>query len=173
VRSPTVRRRSIRRERLLAALADWRAYRLLRVVAPAGFGKSTLGAQWFQQLADLPPDERPARAWVALEQSDDAPERFLRRLADALRADFPDAPEIVTRGLAAEQTPARILSDLLALLGAHPAPVVLLFDDVHRLREAAALALLQSILAPRCRAALDFRSLAAEVAEHAACAPRA
>jgi LuxR family maltose regulon positive regulatory protein len=127
-------------------LSEWRAYRLLRAVAPAGFGKTTLGVQWFQQMADMPEAERPARAWVALDRTDDAPERFLRRLVDALSPDFPAAADIFTRGLAAEQPPDRILADLLALLGAHPTPIVLLFDDVHRLRETSTMALLQAIL---------------------------
>jgi ATP/maltotriose-dependent transcriptional regulator MalT len=80
--SPISLRRSIRRERLLAVLSEWRA------VTPAGFGKTTLGVQWFQQMADMPEAEPPARAWVALDHTDDAPERFLRRLVDALSPDF-------------------------------------------------------------------------------------
>jgi len=144
--SSASRIRSVRRERLLAALAEWRTCRLLRVIAPAGFGKSTLGAQWIQSLSALPLPERPARAWVALDATDDAPERFLRRFVDALRPDFPAAPELLARSLAAEAVPARILADLLALLAAHPAPVVLLFDDVHHLRGEEALSLLQRTL---------------------------
>ena len=131
---------------MLAALSAWRSYRLLRVMAPAGFGKSTLGVQWFQQLAALPEAKRPARAWAALDATDDAPERLLRCLVNSLRTDFPQAPELLAHGLAAEQSPTRILDDLLVLLAAHPAPVVLLFDDLHRLRDSTTLALLQAIL---------------------------
>jgi len=154
-------RRSVHRTRLLAALGDWRTHRLVRVVAPAGFGKSILGAQWFQQLAGLPADERPTCAWIALEATDNAPERLLARLTDALHFDFPESPEIISRWLTAELPPARILADLLKLLAAHPAPVVLLFDDVHRLRDAEPLALLQSILddgPPNVRLALFSRT---------------
>ena len=125
---------------------NWHAYRLLRVIAPAGFGKSTLGTQWFQSLAESLPPERPIRAWVALDSTDDAPERFLRRLVDALSTDFPDAPDLLTRSLATEQPFPRILDDLLTLLAHHPGPIVLLFDDLHRLHDAVTLALLQHIL---------------------------
>lgn len=70
---------------------------------------------------------------------------------------------------------SRIARELL--VGIHAQFGELLFDTAIstsvRLREAAALGVPVQALAPRSRAALDFRSLAAEVAEHAACAPRA
>ncbi|TNE71449.1 MAG: helix-turn-helix transcriptional regulator, partial [Gammaproteobacteria bacterium] len=66
---PTSDPRSVKRERLSALLESGDPKRLNLVVAPAGFGKTTLVAQWCSQ--------HPSRtAWLSLDEHDDEPRRF-------------------------------------------------------------------------------------------------
>lgn len=66
----------IERTRLLAWLDTCLAYKLTLLVAPAGFGKSTLINQWLAaHSADHP---LPKASWVSLDVSDNDPLRFWR-----------------------------------------------------------------------------------------------
>src|SRR5215472_15763756 len=69
------------RQRLLDRLEAGLARPISLVAAPAGFGKSTLVAEW---LAARGPRE-PA-AWVSLEPGDDDPVRFWSYVLTACRA---------------------------------------------------------------------------------------
>src|SRR5690242_13578102 len=85
---PRPRRRLVERARLIDRLrADaGEAPRLVLVAAPAGFGKTTLLAQW------LAADEGARRvAWLALDAGDADPRQFLGDLAAAIRTVEPDA----------------------------------------------------------------------------------
>ena len=66
-------------------LDDWRVLRLIRVTAPAGFGKTTLAATWLQQIGG-----EPFVAWLSLDAEDDAPAVLLRHVEEALQAELPD-----------------------------------------------------------------------------------
>ena len=72
----------VSRPRLIERLDQGVERKLTLVSAPAGFGKSTMLAEW---VAATPPRERPA-AWVSLDQGDNDPAFFLgllhRRTAD-------------------------------------------------------------------------------------------
>jgi LuxR family maltose regulon positive regulatory protein len=66
----------VERTRLLARLDTSFAYKLTLLVAPAGFGKTTLVNQWFAaHSTSLTP---PAASWVSLDGSDNDPLRFWR-----------------------------------------------------------------------------------------------
>ncbi len=69
--------RAVKRARLLDLLMARTAKRLNLVVAPAGFGKTTLVNQWCEQL------DGPV-AWLALDQNDNEPRRFWQYVAGAL-----------------------------------------------------------------------------------------
>jgi len=58
-------------DRLHASLDD-DACRLTLISAPAGYGKSTLAAEWLRAL----PEERARVAWLSLDVADNAPARF-------------------------------------------------------------------------------------------------
>jgi LuxR family maltose regulon positive regulatory protein len=72
LRVPTARPRLVPRLRLVERLTLETGVRLALVVAPAGYGKSTLLAEWAQSLLQ----NQVAVAWYALDASDDAPVPF-------------------------------------------------------------------------------------------------
>ena len=95
------------------------------VVAPAGYGKTTLLARWAQA------DPRPF-AWVALDGRDDDAIVFLRYVAAAIHGVEPIAPEVFEAlsgpgGTAWPQRVARLGRALAALEHS----MVLVLDDLH------------------------------------------
>ena len=75
---PPVRLQLVDRTRLLERVDQGMLRALTLVVAPAGFGKTTLLAAW-AQTGPMPV------AWLSLDASDDHPERFLSYLIRALQ----------------------------------------------------------------------------------------
>src|ERR1700722_19656796 len=61
------------------ALED--GYAVLLAAAPAGYGKSTLMAQWYARLTD----RHVVCAWLSLDEDDNDKTRFVRHLLAALR----------------------------------------------------------------------------------------
>jgi len=111
-------------ERLNAALSG----QVTLVCAPAGFGKTTLLAQWVQTI------DRPT-AWLSLDEHDNELLVFVRSLAAALQTAFPDTFEAT----AAQRKASRILSPdqiatvLINDLADMPDDVILVLDDYHRI----------------------------------------
>jgi LuxR family transcriptional regulator, maltose regulon positive regulatory protein len=124
--TPPESQRLIERHRLdhLYQRADGR---LLRVLGPSGFGKTTLVARWVQA------DTRLVR-WVDLDRSDDDPVSLFLTLRSALAGVY-DIPVPSTAHAAAVNPYVRALVDGLA--GSSQAvPFVLVLDDIHRIRTA-------------------------------------
>jgi LuxR family transcriptional regulator, maltose regulon positive regulatory protein len=82
VRVPRTRTELVPRPRLREALVRNEGRRLTLVSAPAGFGKTTLLSEWFEDRSE---DGRPV-AWLSLEEADNDPARFLAYLVSALRS---------------------------------------------------------------------------------------
>jgi LuxR family maltose regulon positive regulatory protein len=78
-RPPPVRRKSVRRGELLRRFDEERECPLIVVQAPAGYGKTTLLAQWAQE------NERPC-AWVTVDNADADPGVLAASIAHALGA---------------------------------------------------------------------------------------
>ena len=70
----------IERRRLLQSLQQSRPRRLTIITAPAGYGKTSLGAQWFHSL-DAPMQHR---LWVSLDAEHRDQTQFLLLLLEAL-----------------------------------------------------------------------------------------
>ena len=70
-RVPPLRPRLVDRNRLTRRLLGDGSGHLTVVVAPAGWGKTTLLGQWVRRL-----DTACAVAWVSLDETDDEPVRF-------------------------------------------------------------------------------------------------
>lgn len=105
------------------------AHRVTAVVAPAGYGKTTLVASWAAGTT------APV-AWLALDPSDDDPDRLLRGLEGALAGVLPAG------ALPADVGAVARLDALLVVLGDRTDPVVLVLDDAHEVHGTAARAVL-------------------------------
>jgi LuxR family maltose regulon positive regulatory protein len=113
----------IERSALLERLTG-RGVPVALVLAPAGYGKTTLLAQWAQA------DARPA-AWVSLSESDNDAPSFLAHLLLALDAIVPieDAHLGAVPLSAADLT--KVVLPRLGALVADAAPMLWMLDDVH------------------------------------------
>ena len=82
---PAPRSGLIRRARLIERLERGAGSRLVLVSAPAGFGKTSLLAQWLATVAD----RGHVVAWLALDESDNRPGSFWPHLIGAIGAAVP------------------------------------------------------------------------------------
>ncbi len=138
---PQSRVRWIERPRLWRMLDDWRVLRLIRVTAPAGFGKTTLAATWLQQIGG-----EPFVAWLSLDAEDDAPAVLLRHVEEALQAELPDLAAGVALESAGRLSFARAARLLCGVVASSSREFVLVLDDVHVLQAESSLAMLQQLL---------------------------
>ena len=107
------------------------ARRVVAVTAPAGYGKSTLLAQW----ADT---EDRRVAWVSLDRLDDDPMVLLSTLASAYARVSPeDADLIADMGGLGTSALGRAAPRLASVLRTSPAPFVFMLDDLHELQSPA------------------------------------
>jgi LuxR family maltose regulon positive regulatory protein len=130
---PAQRRGSLRRTPLVSRLRGKYEARFVSIVAPAGYGKTTLLSQWADK------DVRPF-AWVSLDDADNDPVVLLSYIATALNAVEP-VDRRVFRGVAAggDALWAIAVPRLGAAIASLEAPVVIVLDDVHALTDASAL----------------------------------
>lgn len=149
IQPPRPRSTRIARPRLDGALAEALGRRrVFLLVAPAGFGKTSLLAA---QIAALP--EGTALAWVSLDEDDDAP-RLYACLAGALEPhDLPwrSAPEALAAQVGGESEGGegmrRAVAELLnALAGADAPHGVIVLDDLHRVQAPQVHALLDALI---------------------------
>lgn len=120
----------VERPRLIESLRILAAARLTLLIAPAGFGKSTLLSQW----ADAARDEGGAAAWLTLDEEDADPRHFLTDLLLALRAAGFDLGRLdaqVERGFAETSLDmmVRLITEVLHEDGR---TTYLVLDDYHR-----------------------------------------
>ena len=104
---------------------------MVGVTAPAGYGKSTLLAEW--ALAE---DRRVA--WVSLDRFDDDPALLLTLLASAYARVSPVSADLIAdmRG-AGLSVLGRAAPRLASVFRTSPVPFVLMLDDLHELRSPA------------------------------------
>ncbi|HWI32159.1 MAG TPA: LuxR C-terminal-related transcriptional regulator [Microbacterium sp.] len=117
------------------------ARRIVAVTAPAGYGKTSLLAQWAVF------EDRPV-AWVSLDRFDDDPVTLLALLASAyVRATGSDPAVIADMRVHAVATLGRAAPRLASALRASPRPFVLMVDDLHVLTSPACHDVLGVVLA--------------------------
>ncbi len=119
----------VSRPRLIERLDQAAERKLTLVSAPAGFGKTTLLAEW---LAATPASERPA-AWVSLDQTDNDPALFWAYFITALRKISPEVGESALSLLHLPQPPPieSILTTLINEISAIENDFALILDDLH------------------------------------------
>ncbi len=137
---PPPRENLVARPRLRDQLSAVRGGQVILVAAAAGWGKSTLLADWALEAA--------ARiAWLSLDESDDDPRRFLSYVIAALRNAGGIGSDDLTPPIPAtlEGTQA-IVTDLLNIVAQRGNPVALVLDDYHVIRSTAVHDILQFLV---------------------------
>jgi len=124
--APPVRPDLVRRPQLSQRLEQGLDRKLTLVSAPAGFGKTTLVAEWLNSV------ERPS-TWLALDEGDNDPTRFLTYLVIALQTIDPSIGREARATLRSPQqaTPEVLLTELINDVVASSSPFVLVLDDYH------------------------------------------
>jgi LuxR family transcriptional regulator, maltose regulon positive regulatory protein len=127
LRRPGIRPGTVIRSSLIDLLARADACPLVSVVAPAGYGKTTLVAQWAEEKGS-------ALAWVSLDERDNDPKVLLSYVAAALDAVQPVSGRVF-EALASpvSSIPGSVIPRLGSALASMTIPVVLVLDDVHLL----------------------------------------
>ena len=116
---------------------------LVTVVAPAGYGKTTLLARWAEA------DPRPF-AWVALDGRDDDAVVFLRYIAAAIHRVEPVPPEVFDAlSGPGGSTWAKRVPRVGSALAALERPLVLVLDDLHAVANPSCLDVLAELLRVR------------------------
>jgi LuxR family maltose regulon positive regulatory protein len=114
------------RPQLTQRLAEGTARELVLVCTPAGFGKTTLLADWARG------GQRPV-AWLSLDEADNDPVRFWRHVAAALDGALPGVAERVAGVLQGQQSASvqAVAATLVNELADSADAVVLVLDDYH------------------------------------------
>ncbi len=134
---PPIRPGTVRRSSLIDRLAGDGPRPIVSVVAPAGYGKTTLLSQWAERNGQ-------AFAWVSVDEADNDAKVLLRYVAAALDTVEP-IDERVFDALASpvSSVPGSVVPRLGSAFSSMTSPVVLVLDDVHVLHNS------------ECRAALS------------------
>ena len=134
---PLLRPGTVRRSALIERLARGDRRPIISVVAPAGYGKTTVLAQWAERNGQ-------AFAWVSVDEADNDPKVLLTYVAKALDAVEP-VGERVFDALASpgSSVPGSVVPRLGSAFSSMASPVALVLDDVHALHNS------------ECRAALS------------------
>lgn len=148
----------IDRPRLVSKLDAMTARRpVVLVAAPAGFGKTTLVAQWMASTTSQ------QTAWVSIDAGDNDPVRLWTHVATALQRSHCDLGQDVAALVAAnsDDITARVLPALLNAMALMGEDIVLLVDDLHLVHEPTCydqLAFLAEHLPPRAHLVIVTRS---------------
>jgi LuxR family transcriptional regulator, maltose regulon positive regulatory protein len=139
LRHPLLRPGTVSRLPLIDRLERRDPHPIVLVVAPAGYGKTTLLSQWA---------ERDGRvfAWVSVDERDNDPKVLLSYVADALNAVEPiDRRVFDALASPGSSVPGSVVPRLGAALWSMSSPVVLVLDDVHVLRNVHCLAAVSAL----------------------------
>ncbi|WP_232850595.1 serine/threonine-protein kinase [Nocardia acididurans] len=147
-RPPTPAREPVVRPRLLEPLRAGGRRRLAVVHGPAGFGKSTLAAQWCAELTD----RGVAVAWIGIDRDDDNDVWLLAHIIAAIRRVRPEIGSGLEQAL--EERPAEAVayavSALIDEVHAGGSTIVVVVDDWHRVTDAGAHRVLDALLENGC-----------------------
>jgi LuxR family transcriptional regulator, maltose regulon positive regulatory protein len=124
---PLLRPGTVRRSSLIERLAQGDPRPIVSVVAPAGYGKTTLLSQWAERNGQ-------AFAWVSVDEGDNDPRVLLTYVAEALDAVEPiDGRVFDALASPVSSVPGSVVPRLGSAFASMTSPVVLLLDDVHTL----------------------------------------
>ena len=134
---PLVRPGTVRRSLLIERLARGDSRPIVSIVAPSGYGKTTVLSQWAERKGR-------AFAWVSVDETDNDPKVLLRYVAEALDKVEPISERVFDALTSpGSSIPGSVTPRLGSAFWSMSAPVALVLDDVHMLRNS------------ECRAALS------------------
>ncbi|MFD7845918.1 protein kinase [Nocardia sp. NPDC059764] len=147
-RPPSLPRQAVRRGRLLDRLREGQARRLVLIHGPAGFGKSTLAAEWVNVLAA----EGVRVAWLSVDEDDDNVVWFLSHVVEAIRYAHPGVAADLERLLEEHASDAarRVMTSLIDEIHNGGETVALVIDDWHRVTSPATVAAMEFVLDHGC-----------------------
>jgi LuxR family transcriptional regulator, maltose regulon positive regulatory protein len=155
LRRPLVRPGAVGRLSLTERLARGDPRPIVSVVAPPGYGKTTLLSQWAERNGQ-------AFAWVSVDEGDNDPKVLLSYVAEALDAVEPiDRRVFDALASPVSSVPGSVVPRLGSAFWSMTSPVALVLDDVHALHNSecrAALSVLADHVPPGSRLALAGRS---------------
>ena len=129
LRRPLTRQGTIARSSLVGQLTRDDLSPIVSLVAPSGYGKTTLLSQWAERSGQ-------AFAWVSLDEHDNDPKVLLSYVAEALDRVQP-VGDRVFEALASpvSSVPGSVVPRLGSAFWSMTAPLVLVLDDVHLLHK--------------------------------------
>ena len=131
IRVPATRSRIVPRKRLVKQLTTEAGTNLILVCAPAGYGKTTLLAEWSQTLLQ----NGVAVAWYALDPSDDDPIPFGAYLVASLAQALGPASELEQIAQLLRSSPEldlqKILPAIINAIVSSDRDCVMVLDDYH------------------------------------------
>jgi ATP/maltotriose-dependent transcriptional regulator MalT len=133
-RPPTFNRPTVPRQRILDRLGSRRRPKLVLIHAPAGYGKSTLAAQWGETLTR----QGLKGAWLAIDSDDNNPVWFVAHLIEAIRRTMPDLADTLQQEFEGhlENTQHYVFNALIDSLHSDKQTLALVIDDWHRVDNA-------------------------------------
>ncbi|MGV9709538.1 protein kinase domain-containing protein [Gordonia sp. NPDC003424] len=147
-RPPMRRRTQVPRSRLLDVLRAGERRRLILIHGPAGYGKTTVAAQWAEQLHR----EGVQVGWLTLDDDDNKSSWFLTHLVEAIRRVNPDVTTDLDEPLEDHRDNADqvVLTALINAIHDHGERMVIIVDDWHRVTDPAAIASMDFLLEYGC-----------------------
>ncbi|AYF77828.1 protein kinase [Nocardia yunnanensis] len=147
-RPPSAPRQPVVRARLLDRLRSGPPRRLVLIHGPAGFGKSTLAAEYVKTLAA----EGVRVAWLTMDDDDDNVVWFLSHVVAAIRSAHPAVSADLERLLEEQASDAarRVMRTLIDEIHHSGETVALVLDDWHRVTGAATIAAMEYLLDHGC-----------------------
>lgn len=126
--APAYNPKSVQRERLLKRLSPRHARKMVLISAPAGYGKTTLVAQWLHNYSEN-------SCWLSLDQYDNEPQRFWEYFIGSISTVFKGFGEEAKRFLLAEtlhyEAAVTALINELTTRDDINEPLTIVLDDFH------------------------------------------
>jgi len=147
-RPPTFTRPTVPRQRILDRLGSGPRPKLVLIHAPAGYGKSTLAAQWAQTLTR----QGLNSAWLAIDSDDNNTVWFLAHMIEAIRRTMPDLADTLQQEFEGhlENTEQYVLNALINSLHSDKQTLALVMEDWHRVDNTATTNALAYLLENSC-----------------------
>jgi LuxR family maltose regulon positive regulatory protein len=126
--APRARPGTVRRTRTLRRLRAARDRRVVSVLAPPGYGKTILVAQWAG-------GDRRSVAWLTADDSDNDPVMFLTYLAAAIDRVAPLDPDVLADIRTGVLAGRAAVGRLLAAISRRGEPLLVVIDDAQRVTD--------------------------------------